>query len=639
MAVTPPTDSPTSTPARAAVPAQRREPPDIQRSALAWTDPLQGVSLWEIARMIPRSALRTWAIAWRTDRRMLVGLLAAQVMQGVAAACMLLATQSAMGPLLGAGSAEHRLHQAAGALVVLAVAAGAGRLAGEVVVYADKRLTPRLVEYADTAVITAVTGVEASAYSAPAFAEKIEAAEVGANRHAQVVPDLRKLVSALVKLVTAGAVASTLHPLLALMLIAAIIPTGVGALLTAKLEHAASAQSMGDRSMRGSMRWYLVTPRYADEVRANNMVDYLRFWYGIVVGRATSRSLAIAPRVLRTGLIVGVCSGVMVAALWGVLAVLTLKGQISLAIAATAIVALRTCLGSLNEMVVATTAVFASSSFIAGWSAFLETAASMAFRRGDRKVATPETIELRAAGYSYPNQVVPAVAGVDLTLRRGEMVAVVGENGSGKSTLIRLLTGLLLPSQGQILWDGVDLAEAAPQSVWDQVGLVPQDYARWPFPLRENVNLGRPRDDDEERVWRALDAVGMAAHARDLPHELDTLLAAQWWGGVSLSGGQWQRVACARALYRDSAVLVLDEPTAALDTRGEYQIFQELRRRAADRITIIVTHRLSNLRHVDKIIVMDQGAVCESGSYPELLARSGGLFAQLHALDEGSAAT
>ncbi|MFG1857592.1 ABC transporter ATP-binding protein [Actinomadura geliboluensis] len=635
MTVTPPTDSSSPTgPAsaqRSMVPAQRRDPPDIQRAALAWQNPFEGVSLWEIARMIPRSALRTWRIAWRTDRWMLAGLLAAQVVQGAAAAVMLLGTAAAMGPLLGEGGAAQRLHHAAGALLVVAAAAGAGRLAGEVVLYADKRLTPRLVEYADNAVIAAVTGVEASAYSVPAFAEGIEAAEVGANRYAQVVPDLRKLVSALVKLAAAGTVATTLHPLLALVLIAAVVPTGVGALLNAKLEHAASAQSLGDKSMRGSMRWYLITPRYADEIRANNMVDYLRFWYGVVVGRATTRSLDIAPRLLRTGLAVGACSGLLVVVMWGVLAWLTLTGRVSLAVAATAIVALRMCLGSLQDAVTAVAAVFASSTFISGWTDFLDTASRLAFRRGEQTVTAPDTIELRAARLSYPNRPVPAVAGVDLTLRRGEMVAVVGENGSGKSTLIRLLTGLLLPDGGRVLWDGVDLADADPQSVWDQVGLVPQDYARWPFPLRENVNLGRPRDDDEDRVWRSLNAVGMGDHARELSSGLDTLLAAQWWGGVTLSGGQWQRVACARALYRDAPVLVLDEPTAALDTRGEHAIFQQLRERAADRITIIVTHRLHNVRHADKVIVMDNGAIRESGTYQELVDR-GGLFAELHAL-------
>lgn len=582
--------------------------------------------------MIPRSASRTWRLAWQLDRWMLVVLLAAQLMQGLSAAVMLLATSAAMGPLLGAGTAGYRLQHAAAALVLIAGAAGAGRLAMEIAVFCDKRITPQLVEYADNAVIAAVTSAEASAYSVPTFSEEIELAEVGANRFALVVPDLRRLVSALLKLGTAATVATSLHPLLLFVLLIAVIPTGVGALLDAKLDYTVSIQSMADKNMRGNMRWHLVTSRYSDEIRANTMVDYVRYWYGTVVRRATQRSLTVAPRALRTGLLVAVTSGVLLAGMWGCLAWLAITGRISLAVAATAIIALRMCLGSLSDAVLSVTAVFASSTFISGWENFLTTAASLAYRRGDTLVQAPDTIQLSGATFTYPNRPAPAVNGVDLTLRRGQVIAVVGENGSGKSTLIRLLTGLLLPDTGQVTWDGVDLRQADPDSVWAQVGEVPQDYARWPFPLRENVNLGQPRQRDETRVWKALEAVGMADEARQLTGELDALLAAQWWGGVSLSGGQWQRVACARALYRDPAVLVLDEPTAALDARGEHLIFQQLREQAADRISIVVTHRLSNVKAADVIIVMADGRIAEAGTFDELAARSGGIFAELHAL-------
>lgn len=211
------------------------------------------------------------------------------------------------------------------------------------------------------------------------------------------------------------------------------------------------------------------------------------------------------------------------------------------------------------------------------------------------------------------------------------MIAVVGENGSGKSTLIRLLTGLLLPGSGTVAWDSVNLTDTDPTSVWRHVGLVPQEFGRWPLPLRENVTLGEPRDEDDDQVWEALQAVGMSGEAHHLPAGLDTLLAQQWFGGVSLSGGQWQRVACARALYRRPAVLVLDEPTAALDARGEHAIFHQLRQTATDRITVVVTHRLDNTRIADRIIVMANGTIAEHGTFTDLIS-AGGLFAELHAL-------
>lgn len=233
--------------------------------------------------------------------------------------------------------------------------------------------------------------------------------------------------------------------------------------------------------------------------------------------------------------------------------------------------------------------------------------------------------------HHYPGKAEPAVNGVSLTLRRGEILAIVGENGSGKSTLTRLITGILLPDKGRVLWDGVDLAGARPESVWSRTALVPQDFACWPLRTRENITLGQPRTDDDEPVWEAVEAVGMREAIEGLPHGLDTLLAREIYGGVELSGGQWQRLACARALYRRTPLLILDEPTSQMDPRGEHRIFLEIKRIAARRMTIVVTHQLENTRFADRIIVMRQGRIVEQGSYDELVS-GGGLFAELVAL-------
>lgn len=173
---------------------------------------------------------------------------------------------------------------------------------------------------------------------------------------------------------------------------------------------------------------------------------------------------------------------------------------------------------------------------------------------------------------------------------------MVGENGSGKSTLTRLLCGIFRSDAGHVTWNGADLAGLDPDRVWQRCGLVPQNFAEWPLRVRENVTLGQPRTPDDALVWQALDAVGMWKSVEGLPHRLDTLLARELFGGTELSGGQWQRLACSRALYRQPDLLILDEPTSQMDARGEHAILEQIKAIAADRITVAVTHQLANTR-------------------------------------------
>jgi ATP-binding cassette subfamily B protein len=167
--------------------------------------------------------------------------------------------------------------------------------------------------------------------------------------------------------------------------------------------------------------------------------------------------------------------------------------------------------------------------------------------------------------------------------------------------------------------------------VWKRTALVPQNFACWPLRARENITLGQPRTFDDGPVWAAVDAVGMREAVEKLPHRLDTLLARELFGGAELSGGQWQRLACGRALYRRTPLLILDEPTSQMDPRGEHQIFLEIKRIAAARMTIVVTHQLENTRLADRIVVMRHGRIIEQGRYDDLV-NAGGLFAELVAL-------
>ncbi|GAA1542363.1 hypothetical protein GCM10009730_59270 [Streptomyces albidochromogenes] len=305
-----------------------------------------------------------------------------------------------------------------------------------------------------------------------------------------------------------------------------------------------------------------------------------------------------------------------------------MSGRIELAVVATAIIAVRTTLAALSQVVINAAAVFHTSLYLSDMHPFLDDAAARAPKRGSRTHAAPtEEIRLEEVVYQYPGRDKPAVDGVSLALRRGQILAIVGANGSGKSTLTRLLIGIYLPDKGRVTWNGTDLAEVDPATVWANTGLVPQIFAQWPLRVRESVTLGQPRTHNDAPVWEAVDAVGLREAVEDLPAGLDTLLARD------VFGGQWQRVACSRALYRRPGLLILDEPTSQMDPRGEHQIFEQIKAIAADRITIMVTHRLENTKIADHIVVMEHGRITEQGWYDGLV-HAGGTFAELLELSQ-----
>lgn len=595
-------------------------------------NPLAEAGFGAMCRRLPAVLGHTARMAWAVDRPAVVLLLACQLLTGVTAATVLAFTAQAMTHLLGTGTVSERLHGALPALAVVTAAAGLGRIGSALSSYADGRITPRLMTEADIALVAAVCRVEASAYGEDGFADRQEAAEVGVTRTRTMVQDSQRFLAALLRMIAASGVITALHPMMLPLLLLAVIPAGVGAVLSARVDYETHYLNVGDRNVRSMMRWWATYSRYGDEVRANGMTGYLVYWYRALSDRIDQRTLTAAPRMLRITLAASALGGVFLLGTWATLAWLATTGRVALPVAATAVVAVQTTLAALSQFVLHGAAMFHTSLYLADMRSFLDTAADRAPRRGELTIPDRvDEIRLEEVHYRYPGKDEPAVAGVSLTLRRGEILAIVGENGSGKSTLVKLITGILLADKGRVLWDGTDLAAADPDTVWKRTALVPQNFACWPLRTRENITLGQPRTYDDAPVWKAVDAVGMREAIEKLPRQLDTLLAKELWGGAELSGGQWQRLACGRALYRQTPLLILDEPTSQMDARGEHRIFLEIKRIAAERMTIVVTHQLENTRLADRIVVMSEGRVIEQGGYDELVD-AGGLFAELVAL-------
>jgi ATP-binding cassette subfamily B protein len=212
-----------------------------------------------------------------------------------------------------------------------------------------------------------------------------------------------------------------------------------------------------------------------------------------------------------------------------------------------------------------------------------------------------------------------------LHVRPGQSVALVGSNGSGKTTLVKLLAGLYTPTRGTVRYQGRDLKDWDPVALRQRIGVIFQDFNRYQLKVGENIGAGDVAAFDDRERWSQAAAKGQAADfIAQLPGAYDTQLGRWFFSGQELSGGQWQRIALARAFMRTGAeILVLDEPTAAMDAETEAQIFEHFRSLTHDRIAILISHRFSTVRYADQIVVLDEGRVVEHGTHAELIALQG----------------
>ncbi len=276
--------------------------------------------------------------------------------------------------------------------------------------------------------------------------------------------------------------------------------------------------------------------------------------------------------------------------------------------------------------------------FMSNLFSFLELRPAMVVPESPRPVPSPirQGVEFRQVSFRYEGSETWALHGVDLRLRPGEKVALVGPNGAGKTTLIKLLTRLYDPTEGQILLDGIDLREYEIADLRSKIGVIFQDFVRYHLTAAENVGFGQIEAlQDRARVESA--ARKSEAHhvIAGLPQGYETVLGRWFSGGRDLSGGEWQKIALGRAFMRECEILVLDEPTAALDAENELKVFQQFRELIEDRMAVLISHRFSTVRMADRIYVIEDGQITEQGTHAELLERQG-TYARLFTLQAAS---
>ena len=325
------------------------------------------------------------------------------------------------------------------------------------------------------------------------------------------------------------------------------------------------------------------------------------------------------------GFVLGLLSTAALYGAYGWIVVTTIAGAITLGAMTMYLVLFRQGQSAVAAILTSISGMYEDNLYLSNLYEYLEQ--PVPARRGEAiHGPKPERgLEFRNVSFRYPGASTKALDNISLQVRPGESLALVGENGSGKTTLIKLLTRLYEPSEGQILLDGLNLQEWDVEALRRRVGVIFQDFGRYQFSVGENIGAGDVRYIDDAERWQQAATTGMAASfIDDMPEGYRTQLGRWFKGGRELSGGQWQKIALSRAFMRsDADILVLDEPTAAMDASSEAAVFEHFRKASGNKMTILISHRFSTVRAAAQIIVIHQGEIIERGDHESLIAEDG----------------
>jgi ATP-binding cassette subfamily B protein len=380
----------------------------------------------------------------------------------------------------------------------------------------------------------------------------------------------------------------------------------------------------------------LVQPRTTKEIRAYVLADYLLGRHRDLSETLFKKRAEMYKSGTRISLLTGLVTGTTLAIAYLFVAARGVAGTIDPGGVVLVIGAFTSVSGTLGQISSTFVSVDQHTTFLDDYFSFLAIERLVPVPAEPRSLpeGTIDGIEFDDVTFTYPGGTEPAVASLSLDIRGGELIALVGENGAGKSTLVKLLLRFYDPDRGAVRMGGVNLKDVDPEALRNRIGVLFQDYASYELSVRENVVMGRPGEDgtvDDERVLEALRDSRSEWLVKKMPKGLDSKVGRLFEGGHDLSGGEWQRLALARIMYRDADIWILDEPTSSLDPEAEAGIFAELKENLKGRIGIVISHRFSTVRIADRIAVVAGGRITELGTHEELLLK-GGRYAELFEL-------
>ena len=577
-----------------------------------------------------RSAFR---LAAQSDRRSLTLILIIEAVTGLAGALTLLITQRILATILGTADRDASFREVLPfAAVLVALTVGSDVFAG-----LRERwralLGERVRIKASERLIDAVARLDLLAFESPDFHDRLRRSESGSEfRPMQIVEGVVFLPAAVLNALGLAIGVFLIEPLVLPAVVVANVPMW---LAIRRVRRDVFDQDVWETPLMRKRAYYrslLASRETAPEVRAFGLGPMLRQRFGELSDQHVAEVQRRWKWRSRQLTMSNLLAAVLLMATFVIVLLFYRSGRMSLPEAGAAMIGLQRLAQTLSGMQWPLGQLYEGAMFLRDSEAFLDIA-SAAYATGPTKPAPPcGTVNLEGVGFTYPDAVRPALDGVDITVRPGEVIALVGENGSGKTTLAKVIAGLYRPSSGRMTWSGVDTAGVAQSDLSQQVTVVFQDFQRYELTVRDNIAFGAPeRTAADDAIRVAAQRSGAARFVEPLPESYDTVLGRMFDGGRDLSVGQWQRIAIARAFYRDTPLVILDEPTAALDPRAEHELFDKMRELFAERAVVLISHRFSTVRGADRIYVLDHGRVIEQGSHESLMTL-GARYAELFTL-------
>ncbi|MCU1260958.1 MAG: putative multidrug export ATP-binding/permease protein [Bryobacterales bacterium] len=514
------------------------------------------------------------------------------------------------------------------------VLAAAGNVLGRLIDYCDALMADYFTKRISVKIIEHATELDLASFEDPVFADKLERARVQSTDRLGMLSGIGRMGQQAITLISLAAGVFYFSPWLLLLLFVCTVPAFLGESHFAFLGYSLAHRLTPDRRQLDYLRVLGASKEGAKEVKIFGLGRYISDRYREIADRVFEQNRSLVTRRAWAGGFLAIIGSFGYYGAYVLAVYRTLKGELSVG-------DLTFLAGAIAGTSTNIQALFSTFSSIADQALFLTDLLEFfdtrpVIRSPDRPILFPRPIqkgfEFRKVCFKYPGSSRMVLRELDFRLEPGSRVALIGENGQGKTTFVKLLARLYDPTAGKILLDGNDLRDYSIEELGHEIGVIFQDFMRYELTARENIGVGRIEDLlNSDRLALAARKSLADEVIEKLPRGMNQLLGRRFEGGVDLSGGEWQKFALARAYLRDAQLLILDEPTASLDAKSEYEVFRRFSELTEGRMALLISHRFSTVRMADRILVLEDGAIRERGTHDELVSL-GGRYAEMFEL-------
>jgi ATP-binding cassette, subfamily B, bacterial len=507
-----------------------------------------------------------------------------------------------------------------------------------IVDYCDTLLADKFIRHISVRIMHHASRLDLASYEDPLFHDKLERARVQATDRLGMVQQLGRLVQQVITTATLAASILLFSPWLLLVLIACVIPAFLGESHFAFLGYAQAFRQTPVKRQIDYLRFLGASKDSAKELKLFGLSKYLTDRFQKLSDDIYVQNVSLAKRRLFASALLSSLTTVGYYGAYAYVILETLQGKMTVGTLTFLTGAIAGASANLQMIFSTFSSIADQSLFLTDLLQFFAVRPTVFSKPNALKTPRPikQGIEFRDVAFFYPGSDRPVLRNLNLFLKPDERIALIGENGEGKTTIVKLLTRLYDPTAGQILLDGVDLREYDLDDYASNIAVIFQDFMRYDMTAWENIAVGQiGARENLEKVELAAKKSLAEGVIKKLPNGYDQMLGRRFETGVDLSGGEWQKVALARAYLRDAQILVLDEPTAALDARSEHEVFERFAELTKGKMALLISHRFSTVKMADRIIVLEKGVIAEQGRHEQLMAH-GGRYAEMFELQASS---